>query len=231
MAEARGVIPGGVNSPVRAYRGVGGTPTFIQSAEGCRVVDADGNRYVDLVLAYGPLLLGHNHPKVTAAITAALARGTAFGAPTEAEITIAKKIHAYMPWVEMVRLVNSGTEATMSALRVARAFTGRSAFIKFNGCYHGHGDAFLVKAGSGALTHGAPDSPGVPEGVAKDTLVASTTTSIRSPRSSTRIRGRLPPSSSSPSPATSVACCRGRGSSRACANSAPATARSSSSTK
>lgn len=172
MREALRWIPGGVNSPVRAYRGVGGTPTFIASTNGCEVTDVDGNTYIDLVLAYGPMILGHNHPAVVTAIKKALESGTAFGAPSENEVVLARKICALMPSIEMVRLVNSGTEATMSALRLARACTQRSAFIKFNGNYHGHGDAFLVKAGSGALTHGAPDSPGVPESVARETLVA-----------------------------------------------------------
>lgn len=172
LESARSLMPGGVNSPVRAYRGVGGTPPFVKSGEGCRVVDEDGHQYIDLVLSYGPLILGHGHPDVTGAVRAALEKGTAFGAPTSAEIDLARAICERVPSVEMVRLVNSGTEATMSALRVARAATGRNAFIKFNGCYHGHGDAFLVKAGSGALTHGAPDSPGVPENVVADTLVA-----------------------------------------------------------
>ncbi|MAG58525.1 MAG: glutamate-1-semialdehyde-2,1-aminomutase [Planctomycetes bacterium] len=165
-------LPGGVNSPVRAYRGVGGTPPFIIRGDGCRVVDEDGNHFVDLVLSYGPLILGHGHPDVVAAVKDALERGTAFGAPTEAEIRLAEAISERVPSVEMVRLVNSGTEATMSALRLARAATERDGFVKFNGCYHGHGDAFLVKAGSGALTFGAPDSPGVPESVVRDTLVA-----------------------------------------------------------
>jgi len=172
LGRARELIPGGVNSPVRAYRGVGGTPPFVERGDGCRVVDADGNQYVDLVLSYGPLILGHGHPDVLAAVKGALERGTAFGAPTESEINLAAAISERVPSVECVRLVNSGTEATMSALRLARAATGRSAFVKFSGCYHGHGDAFLVKAGSGALTHGSPDSPGVPESVVADTLVA-----------------------------------------------------------
>ena len=172
LESARSLIPGGVNSPVRAYRGVGGTPPFVKGAEGCRVLDEDGHQYIDLVLAYGPLILGHGHPDVTAAVKRALESGTAFGAPTAAETRLAQAIVDRVPSVEMVRLVNSGAEATMSALRLARAATGRNAFIKFNGCYHGHGDAFLVKAGSGALTHGAPDSPGVPASVVADTLVA-----------------------------------------------------------
>lgn len=172
LEAARSVMPGGVSSPVRAYRSVGGTPPFIVRGLGARVEDADGNAYVDLVMSYGPLLDGHASPAIVAAIQQAATLGTSYGAPTEAEIKLAREIVARMPAIEMVRFVNSGTEATMSALRLCRAATGRSAFIKFDGCYHGHGDSFLVKAGSGALTHGAPDSPGVPEAVARDTLVA-----------------------------------------------------------
>jgi len=168
-AQAR--IPGGVNSPVRAYKSVGGVPPHIVRAEGAYVFDLDGNRYLDLVLAYGPMIVGHGHPKVRAALQQAVESGTAFGAPTEAELELAREICERVRPVEMVRLVNSGTEATMSALRLARAVTGRDAFIKFDGCYHGHGDSFLVKAGSGALTLGAPDSPGVPACLAKKTLV------------------------------------------------------------
>ena len=170
--RAGALIPGGVNSPVRAFRSVGGTPPFMQRAEGCWLTDVDGNRYVDLVMSYGPLLLGHRPQVVTKALDEALARGTTFGAPTDAEIGIAERITERVPSIDMVRLVNSGTEACMSALRVARAATGKVAFVKFNGCYHGHADAFLVKAGSGALTLGAPDSPGVPAPVVQDTLVA-----------------------------------------------------------
>jgi len=169
---ARAVIPGGVNSPVRAYRTVGGTPVHIRSGKGALVTDIDGNEYVDLVLSYGPLILGHCDPRVQQALRAATESGTTFGAPTEAELALALTIAERVPSVESVRLVNSGTEATMSALRLARAFTGRDHMLKFNGCYHGHGDSFLVKAGSGALTHGAPDSPGVPAALAELTLVA-----------------------------------------------------------
>lgn len=172
MARAQAHIPGGVNSPVRAHKGVGGTPAFMSSGSGCRLTDVDGNSYIDLVLAYGPLILGHAHPEVLAAVQRAAALGTAFGAPTEGEVAMAEAISERVPSMEMVRLVNSGTEATMSALRLARAFTGRAKLLKFDGNYHGHGDAFLVKAGSGALTTGMPDSPGVPPGVAADTLVA-----------------------------------------------------------
>ena len=172
FAAASERIPGGVNSPVRAWRSVGGTPLHVSSGHGAYVVGEDGREYVDLVLSYGPLILGHADARVSSALHAAVDRGTAFGAPTEAELTMAEAICERMPAVEQVRLVNSGTEATMSALRLARAVTGREGMIKFNGCYHGHGDSFLVKAGSGALTFGAPDSPGVPAELARLTLVA-----------------------------------------------------------
>ena len=169
---AKKLIPGGVNSPVRAYRSVGGTPVHVARGRGAFVTDVDGNEYVDLVMSYGPLILGHADARVTEALARAAQLGTSFGAPTEAELEIARMITARVKPVEMVRLVNSGTEATMSALRLARAATGRDLVIKFNGCYHGHGDSFLVKAGSGALTFGAPDSPGVPRALAELTLVA-----------------------------------------------------------
>ena len=169
---AQALLPGGVDSPVRAFRSVGGTPRFMARGEGPFLVDADRNRLVDLVLAWGPLILGHAHPDVVKAVGAALARGTAFGAPTEAESELARRVMKALPSVEMVRFVNSGTEATMSALRLARAATGRPRIVKFDGCYHGHADALLVKAGSGVATLGLPDSPGVPEGAAQDTLVA-----------------------------------------------------------
>jgi len=172
FARANELFPGGVNSPVRAWRGLDAAPVHVTSGRGALVRDEDGREYVDLVLAYGPLILGHAHPAVTAALHAAVDAGTAFGAPTLAEIELAELVCARVPGVEMVRFVNSGTEATMSALRLARAATGRSHFVKFNGCYHGHGDSFLVKAGSGALTLGAPDSPGVPAELAALTLVA-----------------------------------------------------------
>jgi glutamate-1-semialdehyde 2,1-aminomutase len=172
MRRAQGILPGGVNSPVRAHKGVGGVPAFMTRGAGAMLYDVDGHEYVDLVLAYGPLILGHGHPAIMNAVSGAAARGLAFGAPTEGEVELAETVQARMPSIEMLRLVNSGTEATMSALRLARAFTGRDKLIKFDGNYHGHGDAFLVKAGSGALTGGAPDSPGVPASVARDTLVA-----------------------------------------------------------
>lgn len=169
---AQQLVPGGVNSPVRAYRGVGGTPPHIAEGSGALVLDADGNEYVDFVMSYGPLIAGHAHPHVVEALERAIRKGTAFGAPTEGELALARQVTDRVPAVQMVRLVNSGTEATMSALRLARAATGRDLLVKFNGCYHGHGDSFLVKAGSGALTHGAPDSPGVPQALAALTLVA-----------------------------------------------------------
>ncbi|MFN0244131.1 MAG: glutamate-1-semialdehyde 2,1-aminomutase [Planctomycetota bacterium] len=169
---ARQLMPGGVNSPVRAYASVGGVPPHIARGAGPLVTDIDGNEYVDFVMSYGPLIAGHAHPHVVEALEHAIRKGTAFGAPTEGELALARQVTDRVPAVQMVRLVNSGTEATMSALRLARAATGRDLFIKFNGCYHGHGDSFLVKAGSGALTHGAPDSPGVPQALAALTLVA-----------------------------------------------------------
>ena len=171
-AAARRTIPGGVNSPVRAYGGVGGTPRFIDRASGARVFDVDGVEYVDYVGSWGVMLLGHDHPAVREATARALARGASFGAPTEAEVRLAETIVEMVPSVEQVRLVNSGTEATMSALRLARGITGRARVVKFRGGYHGHGDAFLVEAGSGAATLGMPSSPGVTRGAAADTLVA-----------------------------------------------------------
>lgn len=172
FAEARTLIPGGVNSPVRAYKSVGGTPVHVARGAGPICWDVDGNEYVDLVLSYGPLILGHCDPRVVAAVEKTARTGFTFGAPTEGELVMARTLTQRVPGLEMVRLVNSGTEATMSALRLARAFTGRDRIVKFNGNYHGHGDSFLVKAGSGALTHGAPDSPGVARALAELTLVA-----------------------------------------------------------
>lgn len=170
LERALQVIPGGVNSPVRAFRGVGGTPRFIERGEGSRIYDADGNEYIDYVGSWGPLLLGHRHPAILNALQTALEAGTSFGAPTEREILMAERIRQAMPSMEMVRLVNSGTEATMSALRVARGFTGRELTIKFEGCYHGHVDSLLVKAGSGVATLGLPDTAGVPSAFAATTL-------------------------------------------------------------
>jgi glutamate-1-semialdehyde 2,1-aminomutase len=170
--ESLRYMPGGVNSPVRAFRGLDVAPRFIAEGKGSHIRDEDGREYIDYIGAYGPLILGHGHPAVVEAVERALARGTSFGAPTALELELAKKIAALMPAVEMVRMVSSGTEATMSALRLARAATGRDGVIKFEGCYHGHGDSFLIRAGSGALTIGVPDSPGVPEALASLTGIA-----------------------------------------------------------
>jgi glutamate-1-semialdehyde 2,1-aminomutase len=163
-------IPGGVNSPVRAFRGVGGDPVFFESALGPYVFDADGNRYVDYVGSWGPMILGHAHPDVLAAVESRLHKGLSFGAPTQLETTMADTVCSLVPSMEMVRMVSSGTEATMSALRLARGFTGRDKIVKFEGCYHGHADSLLVKAGSGALTFGEPSSPGVPAALAELTI-------------------------------------------------------------
>ncbi len=186
--RAKQSIPGGVNSPVRAYRSVGGTPPFIARGQGPRVWDADGNEFIDYICSWGPLLLGHRHPLVIEAIEMALEIGTSFGAPTEREIELAELISDLVPSVEMVRLVNSGTEASMSALRVARGFTGRDVTIKFEGCYHGHVDSLLVKAGSGVATLGLPDSPGVPKGFS-DTTIALPFNSVEAVEATFRERG------------------------------------------
>ena len=170
--EALTLLPGGVSSPVRAFRAVGGTPLFIERGEGAYLVDVDGNRYVDYVLSWGPLILGHAHPRVVAAIEDAARRGTSFGAPSPLEVELATLIREALPSLELVRFVSSGTEATMSALRLARAFTERPKIVKFAGCYHGHADLLLVQAGSGVATLGLPDSPGVTPGAVEDTLVA-----------------------------------------------------------
>jgi len=171
FARAQRTIPGGVNSPVRAFKAVGGAPRFIVHGEGSRVFDADGRAYIDYVGSWGPLVAGHAHPEVVAAVREAASRGLSFGAPTQAEIEMAELLCRLVPSMEMVRLVSSGTEATMTALRLARGFTGRSAFVKFEGCYHGHADGLLVKAGSGALTLGQPSSAGVPAETAAHTIV------------------------------------------------------------
>lgn len=171
--EARNRFPGGVNSPVRAFQAVGGTPRFIERGEGPYLYDVDGNRFIDYVLSYGPLILGHAHPGVVAALVEAASNGTSYGAPTPLALDLARLIQAAMPSIETLRFVNSGTEATMSALRLARAFTGRVKVVKFAGCYHGHADLLLVQAGSGVATLGLPDSPGVPPAAVADTLVAS----------------------------------------------------------
>ncbi len=170
--QARERFPGGVNSPVRAFRGVGGEPVFIARAAGARLTDEDGHSYLDYIGSWGPMILGHGHPAVVAAIQEQAARGTSFGAPTRLEVTVADLMRAAVPSLERLRFVNSGTEATMAAVRVARGATGRAGLIKFEGCYHGHGDAFLIKAGSGAATMGVPDSAGVTAGTARDTLTA-----------------------------------------------------------
>jgi len=172
FSQAQKYIPGGVNSPVRSFRAVGGTPPFIDRAQGDRVWDVDGNEYIDYLGSWGPLVLGHAHPAVVDAVKKAAGGGTSFGAPVEQEVELARLICEALPSVDMVRLVSSGTEACMSAIRMARAFTGRDKVIKFSGCYHGHADGLLVKAGSGALTHGVPTSAGVPASYATETLLA-----------------------------------------------------------
>jgi glutamate-1-semialdehyde 2,1-aminomutase len=169
--RAQRVIPGGVNSPVRAFKAVGGTPRFITRAQGAHMWDADGSRYIDFIGSWGPMILGHGHPEVVEAVQRAVVEGFSFGAPTEREIELAEAILALVPSAEQVRLVSSGTEAGMSAIRLARGFTGRSKLIKFEGCYHGHADALLVKAGSGLATFGHPTSAGVPPEVVQHTLV------------------------------------------------------------
>lgn len=170
--KAKQFIPGGVNSPVRAFRAVGGNPLFMKKAKGAFLYDEDGNEYVDLINSWGPMILGHAHPMIEEAVREALSGSPSFGAPTAREVEMAELICSIVPSVEKVRMVNSGTEATMSAIRVARGFTGRDKVIKMEGCYHGHGDSFLIAAGSGALTFGHPDSPGVTKGTAQDTLIA-----------------------------------------------------------
>jgi glutamate-1-semialdehyde 2,1-aminomutase len=169
--RAKQSIPGGVNSPARAFGGVGGTPVVMRRGDGAYLYDVDDNRYIDYIGSWGPHILGHGHPDVLQAIRTAIEDGTSFGAPTERETELAELVRAAVPSMELVRMVNSGTEATMSAIRVARGFTGRSAIVKFAGCYHGHVDSLLVSAGSGALTHGHPSSPGIPQGCTQDTLV------------------------------------------------------------
>jgi len=172
FAEARKYIPGGVNSPVRAFKAVEGEPLFIERGEGSRVYDVDGNSYIDYVGSWGPLILGHAHPRIVESVSAAASRGTSFGAPTELETEMARLLVEAVPTLEMVRMVNSGTEAVISALRLARGYTGRSKIVKFAGCYHGHSDSLLIKAGSGVTTLGLPDSPGVTPGAAADTIIA-----------------------------------------------------------
>ena len=171
--KAQKVIPGGVNSPVRAFKGVGGTPVFIEKAEGAYITDSDGKRYIDYVGSWGPMVLGHNHPAIIDAVLKAVPNGLSFGAPTESEITLAELVCKLVPSIELVRMVSSGTEATMSAIRLARGYTGRDKIIKFEGCYHGHSDSLLVKAGSGVLTLGQPSGPGVPADFAKHTITCT----------------------------------------------------------
>ena len=170
--QAQQIIPGGVNSPVRAFKSVGTDPLFIKSAAGSKIFDEDNNSFIDYVGSWGPMILGHCHPQVVAAVKKAVESGSSFGAPTELEVTLAEMVVKAVPSIEMVRMVSSGTEATMSAIRLARGYTGRDKILKFSGCYHGHSDALLVKAGSGAATFGVPDSPGVPQDFAKHTLTA-----------------------------------------------------------
>ncbi len=170
FADAKEVIPGGVNSPVRSFSGVGGTPVYIDRAKGAYLFDADDKQYIDYVGSWGPMIVGHAHPDVLAVVNETAAKGLSFGAPTELETLMAKKVCKLVPSIEQVRMVSSGTEATMSAIRLARGYTGRSKIVKFEGCYHGHSDSLLVKAGSGALTLGVPSSPGVPAAVAEDTI-------------------------------------------------------------
>ena len=171
--RAQAVIPGGVNSPVRAFNGVGGDPVLIEKAQGAYIYDVDKNKYIDYVGSWGPMILGHNHPDIKAAVLAAAENGLSFGAPTEIEIIMAEKVRSIVPSMEQLRMVSSGTEATMSAIRLARGYTGRDKILKFEGCYHGHADSLLVKAGSGALTLGQPSSPGIPADFAKHTLTAT----------------------------------------------------------
>ena len=171
--QAKTIIPGGVNSPVRAFNGVGGTPCFIERAEGAYIYDADDKRYIDYIGSWGPMILGHNHPAIKQAVLTAVEKGLSFGAPTAIEITMAEKVRELVPSMESLRMVSSGTEATMSAIRLARGYTSRDKILKFEGCYHGHADSLLVKAGSGALTMGVPNSPGIPEDFAQHTLTVS----------------------------------------------------------
>ena len=173
FAEAKNFIPGGVNSPVRAFKAVGGEPIFIKEAKGAYLYDVDGNQYVDYISSWGPLLFGHAHVPVIEAVIEKAKKGTSFGIPTEIETQLAKLAIKMVPNIDKIRFVNSGTEACMSAVRLARGYTGKDKIIKFAGCYHGHSDSFLIQAGSGAVTFGSPNSPGVTQGTAKDTLLAN----------------------------------------------------------
>ena len=207
FAEALKCIPGGVNSPVRAFRAVGGQPFFVHRAKGALVFDVDGNELIDYVGTWGPAILGHAPPKVIAAVQAAAEHGTSFGIPNPFEVTMAKLLCAAVPSVRKVRMCNSGTEACMSAIRLARGFTKRDKIIKFDGCYHGHADSLLVRAGSGALTFGHPDSLGVPASFTQHTSSRRSMTRRRCAQSSRRIAGPSPASSSNPCPAMRASTC------------------------
>ena len=219
FTEALDLLPGGVSSPVRAFRAVGGAPLFIERGEGAYLVDVDGNRYVDYVLSWGPLILGHAHPRVVAALAEALRKGTSFGAPSPLELELARAIRDAMPSIELVRFVNSGTEATMSALRLARAFTERAKIVKFVGCYHGHADLLLVQAGSGVATLGLPDSAGRHAGCRRGHAHCA----VQRPRGGRaalrRARATSRPSSSSRSPGTWASSSRSRAFSKGSASS------------
>jgi len=191
FVHAQQHIPGGVNSPVRAFRGVGGDPVFVDHAAGAHIYDADGRRYVDYVGSWGPMILGHAHPEVIEAVAAAIHRGLSFGAPTEIESAMADRVCELVPSIELVRMVSSGTEATMSAIRLARGFTGRDKIVKFEGCYHGHSDSLLVKAGSGMLTLGEPSSPGVPAALAEQTITLDYNNSQQVREAFARIGGQV----------------------------------------
>ena len=223
-AAASRILPGGVNSPVRAFKSVGATPLFIERGRGARIEDADGRSYIDYVMSWGPLIHGHAPKGLLKALAQAAAKGTSFGAPTELETRLAQRVAMLMPSMERVRFVSSGTEAAMSAVRVARAATGRDRIVKFEGCYHGHADAFLVQAGSGALTLGVPTSPGVPAAAAADTLLAryNDLASVER-RDRVNIAAASPRSSSSRSPATWGSSRRRTASSPACASCATGT--------
>jgi glutamate-1-semialdehyde 2,1-aminomutase len=224
FARSTALIPGGVNSPVRAFGAVGGTPRFITRAEGPYLFDADGNRLVDLVCGWGPVILGHAHPSIVAAITDAAGRGTGYGMPTQYELELVEEIVARIPTVAKLRLVSSGTEATMSAARLARGFTGRPTIVKFAGCYHGHADAFLASAGSGVATFGLPDSAGVTGAATHDTVWFATTTWLPSRRCSRTSATRSLVSSPRRPPRTWASSLRLPASTRRCATCAPATA-------
>ena len=226
--EACELIPGGVNSPVRACLGVGADPLFIASAKGSHVITVDGQEMIDFVESWGPMLLGHSHPEVTKAVVEAAGKGTSYGAPCPAEVELARMVVDAFPGMDMVRMVNSGTEATMSALRLARGVTGRTKVLKFIGCYHGHADPFLASAGSGVATLSIPGTPGVPESTVRDTLLAPTMTGGPSRTFSTCTARTSRRSSWSPLPETWASCCRRKASSRRCGPCATRTARCSS---